>query len=43
MNEYFINKRIISSYDLHSCNGNLLKICILHTEEIRVHIFEVVL
>ena len=42
MNEKFISKGIICSYDLHSCNGNLLKICISHTQVIRVHISVVV-
>jgi hypothetical protein len=42
INEQFITKGILCSYDLHSCNADLLKIWILHTQGIRVHISEVV-
>ena len=42
MNEKFLIKGKICNYDLQSCNENVLKFYILHTQFIRIHVSVVV-
>jgi len=42
MNEKFLSKGIVRNYVMQSCNENVLKFYILHTEFIRVHVSVVV-